>query len=147
MDFRILVKDINALGPIDVTAIYTRLSWPDSKSDSSIRKELEARYIDPVPGPHEKMAMALVWCNRMLIGWVGTRAWFEKFKGDRIPVQTIECFVEPEMRQRGYAMLGLQALLTAGRIDRDKPVAVYAKNVVKIAERCGCKTVLLCDPT
>lgn len=145
-EFVIKIRDINKLGLIDVTAIYSRLSWPDSDSPSSIQKELAKRYLTPEPGPHPEMAIALVWHNSMLVAWVGTRPWPERFKGEKIMAQTIECFTEPELRQRGYAMLGLQALLTAGFIDREKPVAVYAKPVIKIAERCGCKIVLLCDP-
>jgi hypothetical protein len=147
MDFRILVKDINALGTVDVTAIYTRLSWPDSKSDSSIRKELDKRYVRPKPGPHPEMKLALIWCDDTLVGWVGTRPWHERFKGETINVQTIECFVDPEMRNRGFARLGLQALITAGHLKRDKPTAVYAANVVNTAKQCGCTTVLLCEAT
>lgn len=146
MEFRIVIKDINKLSLIDATAIYTRLSWPDSESDSSIRKELDKRYLAPTAGPHPEMALALIWCNGLLAGWVGSRPWTEKFKGDPITVQTVECFVDPELRNRGFAQLGLQALLTAGFVARDKPVAVYHKSVLKIAERAGCKTVLLCIP-
>jgi len=147
MDFWIRIKDINDLRTVDITAIYTRLSWPDSKSDSSIRKELEKRYVAPEPGPHPEMAIAIIWCNGMLAGWVGTRPWPEKFKGEIITAQTIECFVDPELRNRGFARLGLQALITAGSLKRDEPVAVYAPNVVNIAKQCGCKTVLLCEVT
>jgi hypothetical protein len=147
MDFRILIKDINKLGLVDVTAIYTRLSWPDSKSDSSIQKELDKRYLTPQPGPHPDMAIALIWYNELLVGWVGTRPWHEKFKGDTINVQTIECFIDPDCRQRGFARLGLQALITAGALKRNKPVSVYAPEVVSIAKNCGCSTVLLCEVT
>jgi hypothetical protein len=147
MDITIKIKDINHLALIDVTAIYSRLSWPDSGSNSSIQKELNKRYQDPQPGPHANMAIALIWCNEFLVGWVGTRPWFEKFKGKTIEVQTIECFIDPECRNRGFAALGLQALITVGELKRDKPVAVYAPNVVNIAKQCKCKTVLLCEPT
>jgi len=141
------IKDINELGVIDVTAIYTRLSWPNSGSSSSIRKELETRYVNPVPGPHEKMTLALIWYNTVLVGWVGTRPWREKFKGDTIDVQTVECFVDPEYRRKGFASLGTQALITAGVLQRDKPVAVYAPEAVNVAKQCGCRTVLLCEPS
>jgi GNAT superfamily N-acetyltransferase len=147
MEFRIFIKDINKLGVIDVSAIYTRLSWPDSKSDSSIQKELDLRYLTQAPGPHPEMAIALVWFNGTLAGWVGTRLWPEKFKGETIEAQTVECFVDPEYRRRGFASLGLQALITAGAINRDKPVSVYAAAAVNVAKQCGCKTVLLCEPT
>lgn len=147
MEFRIFIKDINKLGVIDVSAIYTRLSWPDSGSDSSIQKELEKRYIAQAPGPHPEMAIALVWFNGTLAGWVGTRPWPEKFKGETITVQTIECFVDPEYRRRGFASLGLQALITAGILRRDAPVAVYAPAAVNVAKQCGCQTVLLCEAT
>ncbi len=147
MEFRIFIKDINKLGVIDVSAIYTRLSWPDSQSDSSIAKELERRYVTPTPGPHPEMALALIWWNNVLTGWVGTRPWPEKFKGETITAQTVECFVDPEYRRRGFASLGLQALITAGAINRDNPVSVYAASAVNVAKQCGCKTVLLCEPT
>ena len=145
-EFLIKIRDINKLNLLDVTAIYSRLSWPDSDSSSSIQKELAKRYLTPSPGPHPEMALALIWHNSLLVAWVGSRPWPERFKGEKITAQTIECFTEPEMRQRGYAMLGLQALLTGGFINREQPVAVYSKSAVKIAERCGFKIVLLCCP-
>jgi hypothetical protein len=147
MDLFIRIKDINKLRTVDIVAIYTRLSWPDSKSNSSIRKELYKRYVAPEPGPHPKMAMAIIWCNETLVGWVGTRPWPEKFKGETITAQTIECFVDPEYRRRGFARLGLQALVTAGKIKIDEPVAVYSADAVNVAKQCGCKTVLLCEVT
>ena len=147
MDFRIAVKDINKLGTIDVTAIYTRLSWPNSASSSSLRKEIEKRYVTPEPGPHPAMAIALVWCDDVLVGWVGTRPWPEKFKGEVITIQTVECFVDQEYRRRGFASLGMQALITSGAISRVQPVAVYAPEAVNVAKQCGCQTVLLCEAT
>jgi hypothetical protein len=146
-EFNIRLKDINKLSTIDVAAIYTRLSWPDSKSDSSIRRELDKRYVTPEPGPHPEMTLALIWFNDMLVGWVGTRPWPEKFKGKTITAQTIECFVEPDCRRHGFGRLGLQSLISAGVLRRDEPVAVYAVEAVNMAKQCGCKTVLLCEAT
>lgn len=146
MEFVIKIKDINALGLTDVTAIMSRLSWPDSGSTSSIQRELEKRYINKEPGQHPEMAIAFVWLNDTLAGWVGTRLWPEKFKGDPITAQTIECFVDPEYRRRGIATLGLQALISTGKLDKDKFVSVYAPDAMKLAQRCGCKIVLLCEP-
>jgi hypothetical protein len=143
-EFNIYIKDINKLSAVDVAAIHTRLSWPDSGSTSSIRVELDKRYIKPEPGPHPNMALALIWFNSFLVGWVGTRPWPEKFKGDPITAQTVECFVDSDCRRHGFGRLGLQALICAGFIDRTKPVSVYADEVVKMAEQCGCKIVLLC---
>lgn len=145
-EFVIKIRDINRLTIMDAAVIYSRLSRPDSGSASSIRKELNKRYLAPQPGPHPEMAIALIWHNGLLAAWVGTRLWPERFKGEKIMAQTVECFTDPALRQRGYALLGLQALLAAGFIDREKPVAVYAKTVVKIAKRCGCQIVLLCEP-
>lgn len=147
MEIVIKLKDINELGLIDVTAIMSRLSWPDSGSDSSIQKELDKRYIHIQPGPHPKMRIALIWLDDVLMGWVGTRLWPEKFKGKPITAQTIECFIDQEQRRRGFARLGLQALISAGFIDRDEPVSVYAPEVVGTARSCGCKTVILCEST
>lgn len=144
--FDIRIKDINKLALVDATAIYTRLSWPDSGSTSSIQKELEKRYLKKEPGPHPTMAIALVWLDGELVGWVGSRPWPEKFKGDPIIAQTIECFVDAAYRRRGIGRLGLQALISSGCIDRTKPVSVYSAEVVKMAEQCGCKIVLLCEP-
>lgn len=144
-EFSIYIKDINKLSPVDVTAIYTRFSWPDSGSSSSIRVELDKRYMKPEPGPHPEMAIALIWYNDVMAGWVGTRPWPEKFKGRPITAQTIECFIDEAYRRRGFGRLGLQALIAAGFIDRNEPVSVYAPEVIKMAEKCGCKIVLLCD--
>lgn len=145
MRFVIAVKDINKLSPIEVIGIYTRLSWPDSGSDSSIQKELHKRYINVQPIAHPEMAMALIWVDEVLAGWVGSRPWPEKFKGDPITAQTVECFVAPEFRRKGVAKLGLQALIAAGKINRNEIVSVYAPEVVKLVESCGCKTVIYCE--
>ncbi len=146
---RIVIKinDINCLSVTEVTAIYTRLSKENSNSDSSIRKELRKRYIDVQPGPHPEMEMATIRIDDVLAGWVGTRLWTEKFKGETVTAQTVECFVAPEFRRRGVATMGLQALITAKKINRNDFVAVYAPEVVQMATQCGCKTVLLCEAT
>lgn len=146
MNFEIRIKDINALSPTDVTTIYNELSKADSASLSSIRKELHKRYIKPTPGPHPEMCLAMVWHNGMFVSWVGTRAWPEKFKGEPVTAQTVECFTYPECRRHGLARLGLQALISAGVLNRNKLVAVYAPSAVRLAQQCGCKTVILCKP-
>lgn len=143
-DLLIKIRDINKLAPQTVVSILNRLAWADSGSDSSIRQELNKRYVTPTPGPHPTMAMALLLVDTFLVGWVGTRPWPEKFKGELILAQTVECFVAPEFRRRGLAKIGLQALIAAGKIDRAEVVSVYAANVVELAEACGCRTVLLC---
>lgn len=146
MEFVIKVKDINSLGLVDVTAIMTRLSWPDSGSDSSIQKELNKRYFHVNHDqPHPEMAMALVWVDETLAGWVGTRPWPEKFKGRPVTAQTCECFVDPAFRRKGIAKLGLHALIAAGKLDREKIVSVYAPEVVALAQQCGCKVVIYCE--
>jgi hypothetical protein len=146
MNITIKIKDINQLGLVDVTAIMTRLSWPNSGSDSSIQKELSKRYLHVNhEQPYPEMALALVWIDDTLAGWVGSRPWPEKFKGRPITAQTVECFVDPAYRRRGIAKLGLQSLITAGAIKRDQIVAVYAPDVVKLAEQCGCKIVIYCE--
>jgi GNAT superfamily N-acetyltransferase len=145
MEFLLKIKDINALGPVDVAAIMSRLSWPNSGSSSSIRKELDKRYLNAQPGPHPEMAIALVWVDKTLAGWVGTRPWPEKFKGRAVTAQTVECFVDPNFRRQGIAKLGLQALITAGKLNKTKIVSVYAPKVIKLAEQCGCKVVIYCE--
>lgn len=146
MDITIKIKDINRLGLVDVTAIMTRLSWPDSGSDSSIQKELSKRYLHVNhEQPHPEMALALIWIDDTLAGWVGSRPWPEKFKGRPVTAQTVECFVDPEYRRRGIAKLGLQALITAGFVKRDQIVSVYSPDVIKLAEQCGCKVVIYCE--
>lgn len=146
MEFVVKIKDINKLGLVDVTAIMSRLSWPDSGSDSSIQKELVKRYLHVNhEQPHPDMAMALIWVDETLAGWVGSRPWPEKFKGEPVIAQTIECFVDPAYRRRGIAKLGLLALISAGAVDKNKLVSVYAPEVVSLAQQCGCKVVIYCD--
>ena len=147
MNFEIRIKDINHLSLTDVTAIYSRLSHPDSGSDSSIQKELDKRDRHPTPEPHATMWLAMVWQSGVFVGWVGTRAWPEKFKGEPVTAQTIECFTAPEYRRHGLARLGLQALISAGLLDRNRIVSVYAPEVLPMARSCGCKTVILCETT
>jgi len=145
MELIVRVKDINLLDQAEVDALVARLSWPDSGSDSSLQKELKKRYLQPAPGPHPPMALALIWQDQKLVGWVGTRPWPEKFKGDNITAQTVECFVDPEYRRRGLGSIGLHALISAGHVNRSQPVSVYAAEVVAMARQCGCKIVLLCE--
>lgn len=159
MQFDISIKDINALSDEEVTAIYTRLSWPDSGSTSSIQKELDKRYLwqvyDTHPSSkiitknndqHPPMAMAFLRVDGFLAGWVGTRHWPEKFKGRPVTAQTIECFVDPAYRRRGLAKLGVLALIAAGSLKRNEIVSVYEPMVVLLAQQCGCKVVIYCDP-
>ena len=91
------------------------------------------------------MALALVWLDDTLVGWVGSRPWPEKFKGRPITAQTLECFVDPEYRRRGIAKLGLLALISAGAINKDEIVSVYSPEVVHLAQQCGCKVVIYCE--
>lgn len=146
MHIVINIKDINVLSDVEVTAIYTRLSWPDSGSASSIQKELDKRYLKKTGEAHPPMALAFVWLDAVLAGWVGTRPWPEKFKGRPVMAQTIECFVDSAYRRRGLAKLGLLALITAGALHRDKIVSVYDPTVVPLAQSCGCRTVIYCEP-
>lgn len=158
MQFTIAIKDINALSDIEVTAIYMRLSWPDSGSTSSIQKELDKRYlrvsydthpaaetIEKINAPHPSMALAFLWVDEFLAGWVGTRHWPEKFKGRPVTAQTIECFIDPDYRRRGLAKMGLLALISAGKLNREEIVSVYEPSVVSLAQQCGCKVVIYCD--
>lgn len=142
MDFYVRVKNINALAIVDVTAMYSRLSNPGR----NMRKELEMRYLSPQPGPHESIELALVWFGETFVAWVGTRAVTARLSGRTVDAQSIECFTDHDHRKRGFAAMGLQALISAGLIDRSKPVAVYRRSAFKVAERCGCKIIILCDP-
>lgn len=142
MNFSITIKTIAELTHAEVLEIYHRLSAPGR----NMRHELRKRHVHPEPGPHEQITLALVHQNGFFVAWVGTRAYTEKFKGRPIAVQTVECFTDTELRRRGLAQLGLQSLISAGLIDRAKPVAVYRQPAVKLAERCGCQTVILCEP-
>lgn len=144
--FEISIRDINNLTPAEVREIRQRLSWSlaDALPDS-MQPEINRRHGAGITGPHPPIVMAVVYYNGYFVAWVATRPWFEKFKGELIPVQTIECFTDPELRQRGFAQLGLQALLSSGHINRKNPVAVYHKSVVKIAERSGCSCIILCN--
>jgi hypothetical protein len=145
-DFAIYIRDISDLKPTEVREICNRLSWPlEEALHDSMQPEVLRRHVNKEPGPHPPMTMALVYHNGYFASWVATRPFFEKFKGNLIPVQTIECFTDGELRNRGLAQLGLYALISAGYLDRRKPVSVYHKAVVTIAERCGCTCVILCD--
>ena len=139
--FQINIRDINSLKLTEASAIYGRLSNPGYNMQSEIAK----RYLTPEQGPHESMQLAMIWHNDVLVAWVGTRRFVEKYKGRLANVQTIECFTDPEYRRRGFCALGLQALIAAKLLDRKRPVSVYQADVVKIAERCGCRCVLLCE--
>jgi hypothetical protein len=145
-DIAIRIRDIGELTKAEVRDICDRLSWPlEHALPDSMQPEVIRRHVSPEPGPHASITMALVYHNNYLVAWAATRPFFEKFKGDLIAVQTIECFTDRELRNRGFAQIGLNALISAGQIARNKPVSVYHASVVKIAERCGCKCVILCN--
>jgi hypothetical protein len=139
--FKIYIRDINDLRPIEVTAMYSRLSNPGY----NMQEELATRYLTPTIGPQEAMNIAMIWHNDTFAAWVGTRRFVERYKGKLVNVQTIECFTDPEYRNRGFCAIGVQALIAAQLLDRNRPVSVYRANVVKIAERCGCRCVILCE--
>lgn len=139
--FNIYIRSINKLALTDVTAIYSRLGW----ENGNIRHELRTRYIEPIVGPHSEMFLALVWYNDELVSWVGTRQYPERFKGVLALRQTIECFTDPALRGRGFAQVGLSALIAAGLLNRNDVVAVYSREAIKLAERCGCRIVVFCD--
>ncbi len=145
MNFEIRIKDINKLSLTDIVGIHERLSHADSGSASSIRPELEKRYIKPTPGPHPSMMLAMVWQDGVFAAWVGTRIWPEKFKGEPVAAQTVECFAAPEYRRRGLATMGLHALISAGFLNRNEVVSVYSPAALHLARQCGCKQVILCD--
>lgn len=147
MNFEIRIKDINLLSPTEMTTIYNKLSWKNANTSGSMRDELEKRYIRPTTGPRPPMPLAMVWQNGVFVCWVGTRSWPEMFKGEKIVAQTIECFTAPEYRRNGLARMGLQALISAGVLNREAPVSVYAPEVLPLARQCGCKVVLLCEAT
>lgn len=145
-NFEISIRDVSHLTPVEVREIRQRLSWSlEDALPDSMQPEINKRHGVGVSGPHPPIIMAVVYYNGYLVAWVATRPWFEKFKGELVPVQTIECFTDPELRQRGFAQLGLQALLSAGHINRKKPVSVYHKSVMTIAERCGFNCIILCN--
>jgi hypothetical protein len=159
MHFVIQIKDLHELLDPEVQALYTRLSWPDSGSNSSLQKELRKRYVwasldthpphtyvSRIDEPQPPMATALIWVEHVLVGWVGTRHWPETFKGRPVTAQTVECFVDPDYRRRGLAKLGLLSLIAAGKLKRDEIVSVYEPAVVALAQQCGCRVVTYCDP-
>ena len=145
-DIAVRIRDLSELKPAEVRDICERLSWPlEDALPDSMQPEVIRRHVSPEPGPHAPITMALVYHNNYLVAWVATRPFREKFKGEMIDVQTIECFTDRELRHRGFAQIGLNVLISAGQIARNKPVSVYHASVVKIAERCGCKCVILCN--
>jgi hypothetical protein len=142
--FEIKIVDINALPEDVVKEIYERLCWREYEPGcGSMREELTRRYIDKEPGPHKSMALALIRHNSFLAAWVGTRIWTEVYNGVPTDMQTIECFTDIELRRRGLAQLGAQALVAAGVLNRAKAVAVYHPNAAEIADNIGCVEIVL----
>jgi len=142
--FDIKIVSINELNADVVSTIYERLCWRDYKSGiGSMREELLNRYIAPDGVERGDMFIALICYNSLLVGWVGTRQWVEIMDGQPASVQTLECFTDPELRRRGLAQLGAQALVVAGVLKRDAPVAAYHPNAAQIAKNIGCNNVIL----
>lgn len=63
------------------------------------------------------------------IGWVGTHVWRS--------LQTIEAFVHPGHRRRGFARIGVLTLIATGYLDRTKAVAVFSPECVTLARSLG----------
>lgn len=145
-DIVIKIKDINMLDAGEVAFIYDKLSNHNTPSNSSIRKELDKRYINIKLQHHPEMALALIWLDSMLVGWVGSRHWLEQYKNNVTTVQTVECFVNHKFRRMGLAKIGLQSLITASVIKTTDIISVYAPEVVDLVKQCGCNTVIYCEP-
>ena len=146
IDIVVKIKDINTLDTAEVAFIYDKLSNHNTLSNSSIRKELDKRYIDIKHEDYPEMALALIWFDSIFVGWVGTRPWLENYKNKVTTVQTVECFVNPKFRRMGFAKIGLQSLITASKIKRTDIVSVYAPEVVDLVKQCGCDLVIYCEP-
>jgi hypothetical protein len=67
------------------------------------------------------------------IGWVATHQWRS--------LQTIEAFVAPEFRRRGFARIGALTLLATSYLDKSQAVAVFSPECVALARSLGFRDV------
>lgn len=63
------------------------------------------------------------------LGWVATHIWRS--------LQTIEGFVDPLHRRRGFARIGALVLMANGYLDATKAVAVFSPECVVLARSLG----------
>jgi hypothetical protein len=57
-------------------------------------------------------------------------------------MQTLELFVDPRHRGHGRGSILAGVLVSSGRIDKARAVAVFSPSTTAIAERLGCGSVV-----
>ncbi len=118
----ITLTTVDGLTPADCVAITRRLTWAGS--------EFQAEVAGRLAGESSSSTPICVWHGGgAVLGWACSHDW----RG----MQTLEMFTDERHRGVGIALALSAALVAAGVIDRDLPLAVFSPATEAIARRLG----------
>ena len=123
----ISLTSVDGLAPRDALAIIHRLTRDGSEFQAEVASMLEGVSSSSTP-------LAIWELDGACIGWAASHIWRE--------MQTLELFVDPRHRGHGRGSILAGVLVSSGRIDKGRAVAVFSRSTTAIAERLGCGQVV-----
>ena len=123
----ISLTSVDGLAPRDALAIIHRLTRDGSEFQLEVASMLEGVSSSSTP-------LAIWELDGACIGWAASHIWRE--------MQTLELFVDPRHRGHGRGSILAGVLVSSGRIDKGRAVAVFSPSTTSIAERLGCRQVV-----
>ena len=123
----ISLTSVDGLAPRDALAIIHRLTRDGSEFQAEVASMLEGVSSSSTP-------LAIWELDGACIGWAASHIWRE--------LQTLELFVDPRHRGHGRGSILAGVLVSSGRIDKGRAVAVFSPSTTSIAERLGCRQVV-----
>ena len=123
----ISLTSVDGLAPRDALAIIHRLTRDGSEFQAEVASMLEGVSSSSTP-------LAIWELDGACIGWAASHIWRE--------MQTLELFVDPRHRGHGRGSILAGVLVSAGRIDKDRMLAVFSSSTASIAARLGCRVIV-----
>jgi GNAT superfamily N-acetyltransferase len=123
----ISLTSVDGLAPRDALAIIHRLTRDGSEFQAEVASMLEGVSSSSTP-------LAIWELDGACIGWAASHIWRD--------MQTLELFVDPRHRGHGRGSILAGVLVSAGRIDKDRMLAVFSSSTASIAARLGCRVIV-----
>lgn len=127
MRIKLIVDHLNAF-----SRDYREIADVFCKEGSDFQKKLRG-FLDGVEPTWDDGHLALLKADGEIVGWARSERWSEDavFAWD-----TLEAFVHPNARNRGYAALAASAL-AAGPLYGSGQIAVFSPAMMLVARRAG----------
>ena len=123
----ISLTSVDGLAPRDALAIIHRLTRDGSEFQAEVASMLEGVSSSSTP-------LAIWELDGACIGWAASHIWRD--------MQTLELFVDPRHRGHGRGSILAGVLVSSGRIDKGRKLAVFSASTASIAERLGCRLII-----